>query len=107
MLKKQCVTVLVSVISPNTAVSEPDPSQEEEGSGHSCTFKSSPGRNFVLANRNHWLQMTSWNDFSPGFPCCQRPGTADCCAVLCFTDYLRWAMSRSAMNVCVVLPPIA
>ena len=44
-------------------VSEPDPSQEEEGSGHSPTFELSPGRNVDLANQNCWLQMTSWKWF--------------------------------------------
>jgi len=33
-------------------VSEPDPSQEEEGSGHSPTFELSPGQNVDLANQN-------------------------------------------------------
>ena len=36
----------------HTLVSEPDPSQEEEGFGHSPTFELSPGRNVDLANQN-------------------------------------------------------
>jgi len=33
-------------------VSEPDPSREEEGSGHSRAYELSPGRNFDLTNQN-------------------------------------------------------
>jgi len=36
----------------NSLVLEPDPSQEEEGTGHTPTFKLSPGQNVDLANQN-------------------------------------------------------
>jgi len=92
-------------------VSEPDPSQYEEGSGHSRASELSPGQNVDLTNQNRWLQITSWKWFFFRLSVPPRLDTANCCAVLCFTRILdeSWgeATSRSATNVRVVSPQIA
>ena len=93
---------------------EPDSSQEEEGSGHSPTFVLSPGRNvdprmecwpgqseLLIANdvmemvfsRLSVLSTTRYGKFAVVFRVSP--------------EYLSRAMSRLAMNVCAVSPPIA